>query len=312
MSSLSLPSSQASFSQSMNIVNKVAAASAPTVTCSGVSIIDKRVRISMMPGSPAIFYKDKSNTLLAPLALTSGVLFPYQPTVPISFSASYQDQKVTHSDFTFHSYENSELKPIDLSCDFPVRTPTEGIYVFAALHFLRCLTFMFTGTDGPPYAGSPPLVVSLSGMGFGGLDNIPIVVTNVTTTYPDNIDYVSVAIPGLNGEIAKIPTLMTIAISVTPMFSRAFASTFGTLNFSKGLANARLLGPNPTSSIPAGSTTSTTASSTSATNSTGSPISTTSIGATSNNPSFSQSPSANFPGPGPLSTQSLQTNTSLA
>lgn len=217
----------------------------PVVTLAQTSLNDKRVRVSMLPNSPAIFYRDPNNSLLSPLVNTNGVLFPYQPAVSIGFSASYQDQKVTHSDFTYHSYENSELNPMDISCDFPVRTPFEGQYVFAALHFLRCLTMMFTGNDtnggGINLAGSPPLVVNLSGMGFGGLDDIPVAVTKVTTAYPDNVDYVSVAIPGLGGEIAKIPVLMNISISVLPMFSRAFASSFSVLRFASGAR--RLLGP---------------------------------------------------------------------
>jgi hypothetical protein len=80
-------------------------------------------------------------------------------------------------------------------------------------------------------------------MGFGGLDYLPVVVTNVTTTYPDNVDYVSVALPGLSNEITKVPTQMTIAISVLPVFSRSYASRFGVQDFSMG--TTRLLGPLP-------------------------------------------------------------------
>ena len=233
----------------------------PAITVNGKSTIDGRVRVRMLPGSPSIFYKDPSNLLLSPLAATDGVVFPFQPAVAISFSANYQEQKVVHSNFAFRSYENSELKPITLTCDFPVRTPFEGQYVIAALHFFRCLTMMFTGVDGSfadggssflpnvgvgsSLAGSPPLVVSLYGMGFGGLDSIPVAVTDVTTTFPDTVDYVSVSIPGLNGEITKVPTMLTISLNVTPMFSRAFAASFGALNFSYG--QTRLMGPTPIS-----------------------------------------------------------------
>jgi len=92
--------------------------------------------------------------------------------------------------------------------------------------------------------GSPPLVVSLSGMGFAGLDNIPVGVTNITASYPDNVDYLTIAIPGLNGELTKIPAQMIISVNLQPMFSRAYASAFGLKDFSYG--KTRLLGPNPT------------------------------------------------------------------
>jgi hypothetical protein len=201
----------------------------------------------MMPNSPKIFYNDHNNGLLTILSRTNGVVFPFQPKVDISYSANYDSQEVIHSNFVFKSYKNSEMKAIDLSCNFPVRTPFEGQYVVAATHFLRCLTMMFTGNDTTDIynlAGTPPLVVSLSGMGFGGLDNIPVVVTNVTASYPDNVDYLTISIPGLNNELVKVPTQQTISINLQPMFSRAYASAFGLKDFSYG--KTRLLGPNPT------------------------------------------------------------------
>ncbi len=222
----------------------------PTVTSSGIVLTDKRVRIGMLPNSPAIFYKDSNNPILAPLANTNGVLFPFQPKVDLSFSASYQAQKNVQSNFTFYNYENSEMKPFDLSCDFPVRTQFEGQYVIASLIFLRSLTLMFTGNDnqtGFNLAGAPPLVVSVSGMGFGGLDNIPVAITNVTTSFADTVDYVSVAIPGLVNEITKLPSVMTITVSCQPMFSRQFASSFSALSYSMGIQ--RLLGISTTAEL---------------------------------------------------------------
>lgn len=221
----------------------------PKVTYNGASSNDKRVKISMLSGSPAIFYRDPNNKLLTILNKTNGVIFPFQPAVAISYSSNYENQVVTHSNFMYHSYKNSEIKAIDITCDFVVRTPFEGQYVTAALHFLRCLTMMFTGNDSSVgsgkinLAGAPPLVVSLSGMGFIGLDSLPVAVTNVTTTFPDNVDYVTVSLPGLNDEITKIPTQMTVSISVIPMFSRLYVSHFGLQDFSNG--TTRLMGPNP-------------------------------------------------------------------
>jgi hypothetical protein len=100
---------------------------------------------------------------------------------------------------------------------------------------------MFTGND--KYAGAPPSLAMVSGMGFGGLDNIPVAITDVNVSYPDNVDYISITLPGLNNEITKVPTITTISITCTPMFSRAFASKFSLDKFSKGLT--RLLGVSP-------------------------------------------------------------------
>lgn len=216
----------------------------PAVTYNGSSINDKRVRISLPPGAPDIYYKDTTNSLLSVLTQTNGVLFPLQPAVNMNFAANYEQTQVTHSNFAYYGYKNSEIKSIDVSCVFPVRTPYEGWYVLATINFLRALTMMFTGNDGN-YAGSPPPVVRLTGMGFGGFDNIPVVITNVATAYPDNVDYLTVGVPiqvgGTSLEYAKVPTETTITISCQPMFSRTFASQFSATLFGSG-AN-RLLGP---------------------------------------------------------------------
>ncbi len=221
---------------------------------------DKRVRISLPAGSK-LFYKDPNvsnvNPLLKILTDTDGVIFPFQPDISLEFTANYQMQEVTHSNFAYYSYQNSKITPIQIQGDFIIRTPYEGQYVLASLHFLRLLTLMFTGNDSPN-AGAPPIIVRLNGMGFGGLDNIPVVITSVLTHYPDNVDYVTVRIPLADSsqttyqsqqtnnlikyETAKVPTLMNISVQLTPVYSRDFAANFSVNNFANG--SQRLVGPN--------------------------------------------------------------------
>jgi len=224
--------------------------STTAVSSSGITINDRRIRIKMMNNSPIIFYKDSTNTVLSPLAETNGLVFPYQPKLEIGFAASYQQNKVTHNNFTFYSYENSEIKPFTLTCDFPARNQAEGRYVIAAKVFLESLTMMFTGQDGI-YAGAPPMVVSIQGLGYAGLDYLPVSITDVSISYPDDVDYVSISMPNFDAtnkttldEITKLPIISTFVISCTPMFSRAFSSKFSTLNFSSG--KQRLVGPTAT------------------------------------------------------------------
>jgi hypothetical protein len=219
---------------------------ATTVTYNNSTVIgaDGRVKIKMLPSAPSIFYKDSSNTLLSPLAETNGVVFPYQPKIDLTFSASYQSNKVAQTNFAFYAYESSELKPFTISGEFPVRNEIEGQYVMAALTFLRSMTMMFTGND-TNYAGAPPLLGCVEGMGFGGLDYIPVGIGDVTTSFPDNIDYISVPLITNANEIMKMPSLLTINISCTPMFSRLFATNFSTLKYSAG--TQRLMGPSTSS-----------------------------------------------------------------
>ena len=51
--------------------------------------VDWRVRISMQSPTAALFYADPNNTIMYPLVATSGLIFPYTPTVSITHSARY-------------------------------------------------------------------------------------------------------------------------------------------------------------------------------------------------------------------------------
>lgn len=238
-----LPSATQTRLSSTGYQSSTASTPNPQVTLQGSPTNDYRVRLSLAPGSPSIYYKDSNNTLLAPLAITNGVLFPLQPSVDIGFTSTYNPITPTHSNFGYYGYQYTTMSPISFTTEFPVRTPFEGTYVLAAITFLRACALMFTGQDGT-LAGSPPPVLMLTGMGFGGLDTIPVVLTSFVTTYPADVDYVTVGAPvGLGGTItySKVPTSMNIQISCQPIFSRQFASNFSATLFGSGVD--RLMGP---------------------------------------------------------------------
>jgi len=207
----------------------------------GVDMTDRRVRISMPPQSPDIFYKDTANPLMAPLAKTRGFIFPIQPNISIAYEAAYQDSKPTHSNFPYYHYTNSAISPISLTGDFPVRATVDAQYVMAGIHFLRSCTRMFNGQDGM-LAGAPPLILRLTGLGFAGFDNIPVVITNCTVNYPDNVDYLSFK-PFDTSELARMPVNVSIQVTLNPVFSRTFITNqYSTLAYSNAMV--RLLGPN--------------------------------------------------------------------
>jgi len=230
-----------------DLLDNVPVITNPAVPSSSVKR-DTRVRVSL-PALANMFYQTaQKGELLYPLALTDGVIFPFQPKVDIVYKANYEATSPAHSNFTFQSYKNSAISGITISGDFPVRTPYEGLYVIACLTFLRSLTMMFTAQDvttsgGMIAGGTPPQVARLWGMGFGGLDCMPIAITSVTTSFPEDVNYVTIDVPAAAGgqmESTKIPVMMTISIDTVPLFSRAFASKFSAFAFANG--SQRLLG----------------------------------------------------------------------
>lgn len=215
-------------------------------TATGLTQITHKVRISLPPLAGKIFYKDPDNILLAPLFKTNGFLFPIQPAISIGYDAKYQEIAPTHSNFPYQMYQSSSMKPISLTGEFIVRNRFDAQYVNAGMHFLKSLTRMFNYRDAE-YAGAPPHVVRVNGMGFTGFDNVPCVLTDVTISYPDSVDYITFQVSKnsleFNTETARIPVNFTITVNLVPVFSRDFITNiYTTRGFSSG--EVRMLGIN--------------------------------------------------------------------
>ena len=232
---------------------------------------DWRVRISLAPNS-TYFYNDPSNNLLSPLinetgggsanpiaaninklfgrtasggAQRVGVVFPYTPSLQITHTANYTEQKLTHNNYTQHYYENSEVSSIGITADFTVQNVNEGQYLLACIYFFRSVTKMFFGAD--PMAGNPPPLVYLNGYGQYYLPNVPCVVKSFSHTMPPEVDYMDIPEPGVTDtnynpqtmayrlNSTRMPTTSQITLSLQPVYSRASQSQgFSLTDFSSG------------------------------------------------------------------------------
>ena len=205
---------------------------------------DWRVRVSMARPIAELFYDNTVNKILQALNTTtgtSGVIFPYTPTITLSHVARYQQQALTHSNYASYFYEGSEIGSIQINGEFTVQNISEGQYLMAAIQFFRICTKMFFGKD--QYAGSPPPMVFLDGYGDFYLPHIPCVVTQFSHTMPGDVDYVNVPIGGsLSGKtsnttgLVRLPTSSSITITLQPVYSRKnIAQNFSLDSYSRGL-----------------------------------------------------------------------------
>jgi hypothetical protein len=154
---------------------------------------DWRVRLSLAD-SATIFYKDTStqNSIMAPLVETNGVIWPYTPTIQVSHVANYSTAVLTHSNYSAHFYNNSDVSDITVSGEFTVQSVEEGQYLMAAIYFLRSSTKMFFGQGKD--VGNPPPVLFLDGYGSHYFPHVPCVVTNFTHQLSNDVDYLQVPI----------------------------------------------------------------------------------------------------------------------
>ena len=149
---------------------------------------DWRVKLSV-PGK-YLYNADNPGTILAPLQLTGGVVFPYTPSITIGATASYESQSLTHSNYAQQFFNYSTTNSVNISATFTAQNQNQGLYMLAVIHFLRSATKMFYGQDVE--AGSPPPILFLDGYGQYIFDHVPVVVTSFTVSLEDSVDYISV------------------------------------------------------------------------------------------------------------------------
>jgi hypothetical protein len=154
---------------------------------------DWRVRLSLAD-SATIFYKDTStqNSIMAPLIETNGVIWPYTPQITVSHVANYSTAVLTHSNYSAHFYNNSDVNDITVSGEFTVQSVEEGQYLMAAIYFLRASTKMFFGQG--TNVGNPPPILFLDGYGSHYFPHVPCVITNFTHNLSNDVDYLQVPI----------------------------------------------------------------------------------------------------------------------
>ena len=152
---------------------------------------DWRVRLSLAPGTNYL-YNDDSNYLLEPLRLTDGILFPYTPSINVTYAANYSPASPAHSNYKFFQYENSYVDNISIGCDFTAQDSDEATYVLAVIHFLRSVTKMFYGQDQNPKLGTPPPLCYLFGLGQFQFNAHPLAITSFNYNLPVDVDYIRV------------------------------------------------------------------------------------------------------------------------
>lgn len=183
---------------------------------------DWRVRLSLPRWTSF-----QSSPVLKPLKNAGGLIFPYTPQVTMKPAAKYSPESVTHSNYPFHVYKNSDPGQIEISAPMNVEDPEQALYWIAAVHYLRSVSKMFTGFD--PKAGNPPPVVFLNGYGNFVFKNVPVVITSFSLTLPKDCDYISTEVVGsAAGDVAGIAdSVGDLADTVGGAFGDAFGGAIG-------------------------------------------------------------------------------------
>ena len=161
---------------------------------------DWRVRLGLAPGANYLYKApDVQESILAPLAATDGIVFPYTPIINVSYLANYDSTAIQHSNYKVYQYQNSAVEQVTITCDFTAQSTQEANYMLAVIHFLRSVTKMFYGRDQNPIRGTPPPLCYLTGLGQYQFNAHPLLISGFTYNLPNDVDYIRAVMPASFG-----------------------------------------------------------------------------------------------------------------
>ena len=218
---------------------------------------DWRVKLMVPQGSPLETFFFENNKLLEPLsngAGGGGIFWPLTPSIIIQYSSNYNAMEQTHSNYPHYQYGNSQVDQMNIFGEFLVQNQQDAKNWVATVNFLRTATKMFFGQDeGYGLKGNPPPVFHLYGYGDHMFNKVPVIINTFNVELRSGIDYISTTqTPVYGDDLANTeffdyknedatwaPTLSTISVLVTPIYSRQSVKNFSMSKFVRGELNGR-------------------------------------------------------------------------
>ena len=145
-----------------------------------------------------------------------GIMFPNQPNIVYGQSVNYSPYDLVHTNYTLNAYRNTPSPTLNITAQFSQVTEEEHAYLQGVIHFLRSVTKMYYGKNegANPRAGTPPPVLRFSAFGSNIFNNVPVLVSDFSITFDENVDLKTSA----NGQ--SLPVIqsitMTLLVQQTP------------------------------------------------------------------------------------------------
>lgn len=199
--------------------------------------------VSLRP-KPAAASRVYGNGILNPLKDVGGLIWPYTPSITYQHPITYETVSVTHANQDFHIYSRTPAVNLQVSGEFSVQNQQEGAYALAAIHFLRTMAKMnFGETD--PQAGTPPPVLLFNAYGPFVFKDVPVIVKDFSTEFPQDVDYVQVNVTGSSSQTsaARVTDNRIIAERLPPIPATVVRTAEGGLRLPGAAAASYFEGP---------------------------------------------------------------------
>ena len=202
--------------------------------------IDWRARLQVMRANKDEFFGEDSNSLIAPLKADRGIMFQYQPSIFLAYSATYDSQSFQGSNYPMHTFMNSQPPVIPIQVPYTATNQDEARYLLAMLQFLKVSVKAQFGEQAVTSGkfGRPPPVLEFSYLGPHGFDRVPVVVNDFNYILTNTVDYIPVKHNSLttadhqtaftsevtgngnsSGHVTYVPTDIDLVVTVMPQYS---------------------------------------------------------------------------------------------
>lgn len=154
------------------------------------------------------------------LSTTSGLIFPYTPSISFSHKVNYDTTEIMHSNIGYNYYKNTPCPTITLSkAQFTADNRKNALHMLSAIWFLAACTKCEFGEANPiskrvivGEKGLPPPILYLNGYN-SMIDNIPVVISSFNYDLPGELHYVNLVLdmskPSTDDNFCKIYTTET-------------------------------------------------------------------------------------------------------
>jgi hypothetical protein len=165
---------------------------------------------------------NEPSNILYPLWATRGVLFPYAPEITTGTTVEYDQSTFVQTNYNYNAYIRSYPKTIDIKSEFTAQTTKEAMYLLAVIHFFRSVTKSYFGINPYEKAGTPPPTLIFNYLGEYQFNNVPVIIKDVSYSYPNDIDYVEVRANNLpqssSGGWSYVPARMAISLTLDTQY----------------------------------------------------------------------------------------------
>lgn len=186
---------------------------------------DWRARLRPKKGGEDKFYSRVGvseemggQALMDPIKQSGGLVWQNTPNIFAAGTADYHSAMMQGMNYPIRTFINSTPPDLPVQAEFSANDIYEARYMLAIFAFLKGATKAYFGDAAVASGdyGTPPPVLLFEYLGDHGFNKVPVVISNYTIQYPDDVDYVPVTV---GNTITYVPTVSSILINLQPTYT---------------------------------------------------------------------------------------------